>query len=100
MDKVTVMQARAQMAEVVNRVAFAGERIVLERHGKDVAALVSIDDLRLLERLEDELDVAAALAAKKEGGKPIPLETLAAELGVKLPKRGGRSGKPHRRAAG
>lgn len=36
------------MAELVNGVAYGGARIILQRHGKNVAALVSIDDLKRL----------------------------------------------------
>ena len=37
-----------------------GERIRITKHNKPVAALVSIDDLQLLEKLEDELDILDA----------------------------------------
>ena len=40
----------------------------LERRGKGVAALVSIEDLALLERIEDEQDIKAARKALKEKG--------------------------------
>lgn len=49
-QQIPVTQARAELAELVNRVAYAGERIELTRHGKVVAALVSAADL---ERLQD-----------------------------------------------
>jgi len=44
-----VTQARAELAELVNRVAYAGERIELTRHGKLVAALVSAADYQRLQ---------------------------------------------------
>lgn len=47
-------EARKDLAELVNRVAYGGERIPLSRHGKVVAAIVSAEDLQLLERLEGE----------------------------------------------
>ncbi len=43
--------ARAGLSEILNRVAFGGERIVLERHGRNVAAVVPMADLA---RLEEE----------------------------------------------
>lgn len=49
--QVPVTEARARLAELVNRVAYGGERIELTRHGKIVAALISADDLA---RLEDD----------------------------------------------
>lgn len=42
-------QARIQLAELVNRVAYAGERVELTRHGRVVAALVSAEDYDQLE---------------------------------------------------
>jgi len=47
MDEVPVSEARGQLSELVNRVRFAGESIVLTRHGKGVAALVPIEHLSL-----------------------------------------------------
>lgn len=54
-------QARADLAELVNRVAYSGERVVLTRHGRPVAALVSAEDLELLDRLaEQRFDLTSA----------------------------------------
>ncbi|MDQ1124608.1 type II toxin-antitoxin system Phd/YefM family antitoxin [Microbacterium trichothecenolyticum] len=44
-DEVPVSEARGQLSELVNRVRFGGESIVLTRHGKGVAALVPIEHL-------------------------------------------------------
>lgn len=63
-----VVDIRNNLADALNRVAYAGERIVLERRGKGVAALVSMEDLALLERIEDEQDIKAARKALKEKG--------------------------------
>lgn len=49
-------KARADLSDLVNRVVYGGERIVLTRHGRAVAAIVSADDLR---RLEQEVTTAA-----------------------------------------
>jgi prevent-host-death family protein len=63
-----VVDIRHNLADAINRVAYAGERIILERRGKGVAALVSIDDLALLEELENQADIRAARKALKEKG--------------------------------
>jgi len=55
-QQIPVTQARAELAELVNRVAYAGERIELTRHGKLVAALVSAADF---ERLQEASQVWA-----------------------------------------
>ncbi|MFS0691307.1 type II toxin-antitoxin system Phd/YefM family antitoxin [Streptomyces nitrosporeus] len=49
--EIPVTQARAELAELINRVVYGGERVVVTRHGKPLVALVSAADLR---RLEDE----------------------------------------------
>jgi prevent-host-death family protein len=63
-----VVDIRNQLADAINRVAYAGERIILERRGKGVAALVSVEDLALLEELEKQADIRAAKKALKEKG--------------------------------
>jgi methylated-DNA-[protein]-cysteine S-methyltransferase len=42
-------EARADFSDVINRVAYGGERIVLERYGRHVAALVPMADFARLE---------------------------------------------------
>ena len=55
--------AREDFADILNQVAYAGERIILHRRGKNVAAIVTMADLQLLQELEDRMDNAAADAA-------------------------------------
>jgi prevent-host-death family protein len=47
-----VSMARGNFSDLLNEVLVYGERIVLERHGKAVAALVSVTDLERLEALD------------------------------------------------
>lgn len=54
--EIPVTQARAELAELINRVVYGGERVVVTRHGKPLVALVSAADL---ERLESERQEAA-----------------------------------------
>jgi prevent-host-death family protein len=58
-DEIPVTQARAELSDLVNRVVYGGERIVLTRHGKAVAAIVSATDL---ERLGPEPEPGPARA--------------------------------------
>jgi prevent-host-death family protein len=50
--EVPVTQARAEFADLVNRVVYGGERIVMTRHGKAIVALVPAADLDRLEQLD------------------------------------------------
>ena len=80
MSRIPATAVRDSFSETLNRVAYKGERIVLERHGKAVAALVSVEDLALLESLEDRLDAEAVLAARKEPGD-TPYEEVRRKAG-------------------
>jgi prevent-host-death family protein len=76
-------QARARFTESVNRVTYRGERIVIQKHGRPVAALVPVEDLALLRDLEDRIDLADARKALAEAkGKLVPWETVKRELGL------------------
>ena len=70
MASISITEAREHLADLGNRVSLRGERLVVERRGKDLFALVSVEDLELLERLEDKLDLDAIRAAKDEPAKP------------------------------
>lgn len=48
--RVSAARAKAQLSELVARVAHGGEQVVIERRGKPLAALVSVDDLERLRR--------------------------------------------------
>ncbi len=74
--------ARSQFADIVSRAEYAGEYTVIHRHKKPVAAVIPIFDLKFLERLEDEIDIAAARKARKEKGKNIPWAQAKKELGL------------------
>ena len=63
---VSIAEIRNNLADALNRAAYAGERVILERRGKPVAAIVSMDDLELLEQLENDADLKAVRKARKE----------------------------------
>ena len=52
MENISAADARKQLAELLNRAAYGKERFVLTRHGKEMGALVPLEDLDLLERLK------------------------------------------------
>ncbi len=84
MGRTSASKARQDFSDTLNRVAYGRERVILHRRGKDVAAVVPIEDLRFLEEIEDRMDLedarAALAEATKKGSKP--LRALMKELGV------------------
>ena len=66
---VSAVQVRKRLAEVIDRAAFGKERVILARRGKSVAAIVSLEDVELLEALEDRIDLENARAALTEAEK-------------------------------
>ncbi len=83
MTKIGVSDARDRLSEVVDRARYTHERVVLTKRGKDVGAIVSIEDLKLLEALEDQLDVDMARRAIAEAGEErIPYQSLREKLGL------------------
>jgi prevent-host-death family protein len=83
MTRLSASEARVQFSDLVNEVAFGGERIVLHRHGKDVAAIVPVADLELLEQMEKRMDLDAARAALKEDAPRVHWSKLKKELGLR-----------------
>jgi prevent-host-death family protein len=79
-----VSEARESFAELVNRAAYGHERVLVARRGRPIAAIVSIEDVEFLERVEDELDRQAArdALAEPENGQTIPWERVKNNLGL------------------
>ncbi len=48
-EKVRVTEAKVQLSELMARVGYGGERFVIERRGRSLAALVGVEDLARLE---------------------------------------------------
>ena len=84
MDRINATEARDNLADVLNRVAYGKDRVLITRRGKDLVALVPIEDLALIERLEDEIDVREAKKALADARKhgAIPWEQARKELGL------------------
>ncbi|MEU6279224.1 type II toxin-antitoxin system Phd/YefM family antitoxin [Streptomyces sp. NPDC047028] len=51
--EIPVTQARAELADLINRVVYGDERVVVTRHGKPLVALVSAADLERLAALDE-----------------------------------------------
>lgn len=70
MERLSVVELRQRLADVMNRAEYQGQRFIVHRREKDAVAIISIEDLELMERLirqeEDRIDVKAARIARQE----------------------------------
>ena len=84
MSHFTVAEAKSRFSDLLRRAEYRGERVIVQRHGKPVAAIVSTEDLRRLEALEDAADVASATAALQEAEAKgtIPLNVVLERYGL------------------
>lgn len=86
---VTSEELRLGLGELINRVKYRNERVRVTRRGKPVMALVSVEDLEILEKvldaLEDEIDlpiVRERLERYQKTGEFVPWEQIKAEHGL------------------
>lgn len=88
MTTISAEEARNQFADLINRAAYGHERTVVTRRGKRVAAIVSVEDLELLEAIVDELeDRTDAEYCRKalenlDLGQTVPWENIKSDLGL------------------
>ncbi len=83
MTKIGVSEARDHLSEVVDRARYTQERVVLTKRGREVGAIISMDDLKLLEMLEDQLDIKAARQALEESqGERVSYDEVRKKLGL------------------
>ena len=86
MSDMTVSDARARLADVVDAARVGHDPVYLTRRGHRVAAVIDADDLDLLiAAAEDLADIEAAQRARAEivDGEPaVPWEQVKADLGL------------------
>lgn len=80
--KISTADARKNLADIVNRVAYGDEPVILTRRGRSVAALVSMAELELLQKIEARMDIEDAKKALSEPGENIPADDVWKELGL------------------
>jgi len=78
-EMISVMSLRKRLGAILNRVHYANERFIIERKGKSVAALIGIDELRRLERMEAERDAELLRMAKAASEGTVSFEALVAQ---------------------
>jgi prevent-host-death family protein len=84
MIEIPTGEARKNLAALVKRVAYDKEQLVLTRHGKQLCALVPIEDLSLLNQLRGAAsrnDINDALVEHTRG-EAIEWTALKRELGI------------------
>ena len=79
---ISTASARKNFAEIVNQVAYGKEPVILTRRGKEIVALVSIEELELLKQIENHLDIEDAKKALAEAGENLPAEEVWKQLGL------------------
>jgi len=84
-ETITTVAARQNFSDLINRVAYGKDRVLLTRRRRPLAAMVPIEDIALLEEIEDREDLKAARAALREVKRKgtIPWARLKKELSLK-----------------
>jgi prevent-host-death family protein len=84
MASVPFSEARTHLTDIVNEVAYGGARIVLTRKGKQLVAIISLEDLRALEAIENKIDLEDAKKALRDVEKhgTVSWEDTKRELGL------------------
>jgi prevent-host-death family protein len=80
----TTVDAKEKFTDLLNHVSHTKERVVLVKRGKEVAALVPLEDLRFLESTQDKVDLQEAIDSLKEAKDvgTIALDQLKEEIGA------------------
>jgi len=85
---VSIGRAKRDISQLINRVAYGGERVVLTSRGKPKAVLISVADYELLRRQTStgrlagwqawlaESDQLAEAILKRRKGEPLPVDEL------------------------
>ncbi|MGD8366125.1 MAG: type II toxin-antitoxin system Phd/YefM family antitoxin [Desulfobacterales bacterium] len=80
LKKISTADARKKFANIINRVAFGKESFILTRRGEALAALVSVEDLKLLQEMEERKDIEDAWQARETKEETVSWEELKKEL--------------------
>jgi prevent-host-death family protein len=84
MLKVEATAARNGFSDLLNQVRYRSDRVLIERRGKGTAVLIPMEDLRLLELVEDTIDINAArkALANPKNKNRVSLEDVKKRLGL------------------
>jgi prevent-host-death family protein len=76
------IEAKEDFADLISRVSHHKERVILTRRGKEVAAIIPIEDFALLQVSQNKSDLEEATEALKEARDKgvITLDDLIADM--------------------
>jgi len=98
-SQISIGRVKREISELVNRVAFGGERIVLTSRGKPKAVIISLDDYEKIQQTDADARMSqweAWLAANKvfsakvlveRGGTPVDVDAVLKETRRELEER-------------
>jgi prevent-host-death family protein len=78
--KISSSSARQNFSDIVNRVAFGRERVLVHRGKKPMVAVMPVEDYEFLEELEDRIDIEEA--RKRLNEPTIPWSKVKKQLGL------------------
>ena len=84
MENITTAEARKHLAELLNRAAYGKERFVVTRHGRELVAIVPVEDLDLLRRVRQFVSRKEVEEALRdiETGEAVSWTALKSDLGL------------------
>lgn len=80
MATVTAQDARRQFSDIINKAAFQKEPVIITRQGKQLAAVISYEDLEYYKKLEDYFDAMEAEKRLNSGEEPRNWSEVKQEL--------------------
>ena len=78
--KTSRAKARADFIDLLNRAAYEKERVLINRRGKPFAAIIPLEDLKLLERIEAKVEIELARKAMSDSAGTTSWEDALREI--------------------
>jgi len=75
--EISVTEARADFSELINKVGYAHERVVITRHGKPLVALVPAEEAASLWEVQDSSTVTVLDLGSRVSGTSAPMGAAA-----------------------
>ena len=83
-ERVPAEKARKDFSRLIDEAGLAHKTRIITKNGKDRAAIISVDDLKLYQRLQEYVDGIKALEAQREmeGQEWVSFERVLEEYGL------------------